>query len=64
MLGQVIRKVINIDYNVESATRGKFARIAVEISLSKPLCSQFLYEGKIQKIEYESLPTIYFQCGP
>lgn len=50
MLGQIIGKVIKIDYNTESATRGKFARIAVQVSLDKPLCSQFLLHGKLQKI--------------
>lgn len=63
MLGQIIGKVIKIDYNTESATRGKFARIAVQVSLDKPLCSQFLLDGKLQKIEYENLSTICFQCG-
>lgn len=61
MLGQIIGKVIRIDY--ESATRGKFARIAVEVTLSKPLVSQFLLDGKVQKVEYENLPNICFGCG-
>lgn len=55
--------MIKVDYNTESASRGKFARIAVEINLNKPLVSQFLLDGRIQKIEYESLPTICFECG-
>lgn len=49
MLGQVIGKVIKIDYNTESGSRGKFARTAVELDLAKPLCSQFLLDGKLQK---------------
>ncbi|KAL9416731.1 hypothetical protein AB3S75_039842 [Citrus x aurantiifolia] len=63
MLGHVIEKVIKIDYNTELATRGKFARIAVEVSLGSPLISQFLLDGRIQRIEYEALPTICFGCG-
>ncbi|XP_024039221.1 uncharacterized protein LOC112097863 [Citrus clementina] len=63
MLGQVIGKVIKIDYNTESACRGKFARIAVELDLAKPLCSQFLLDGKLQKVEYENLPLICYECG-
>ncbi|KAK9175423.1 hypothetical protein WN944_027430 [Citrus x changshan-huyou] len=63
MLGHVIGKVIKIDYNTELATRGKFARIAVEVSLGSPLISQFLLDGRIQRIEYEALPTICFGCG-
>ncbi|KAH9685608.1 DUF4283 domain-containing protein [Citrus sinensis] len=63
MLGQVIGKVIKIDYNTESACRGKFACIAVELDLAKPLCSQFLIDGKLQKVEYENLPLICYECG-
>ncbi|GAY68969.1 hypothetical protein CUMW_268340 [Citrus unshiu] len=63
MIGQVIGNVVRVDYNTESATRGKFARIAVEVSLSKPLVSQFLLDGKVQKVEYENLPFICFSCG-
>ncbi|KAH9681017.1 hypothetical protein KPL71_026781 [Citrus sinensis] len=63
MIGQVIGNVIRVYYNTESATRGKFARIAVEVSLSKPLVSQFLLDGKVQKVEYENLPFICFSCG-
>ncbi|KAK9195305.1 hypothetical protein WN943_003425 [Citrus x changshan-huyou] len=55
--------VIKIDYNTELATRGKFARIAVEVSLGSPLISQFLQDGRIQRIEYEALPIICFGCG-
>ncbi|XP_052290827.1 uncharacterized protein LOC127900263 [Citrus sinensis] len=55
--------MVKIDYNTESATRGKFARIAVEVAFNKPFVSQFLLDGKIQKVEYESLPHICFQCG-
>ncbi|KAK9180884.1 hypothetical protein WN944_024020 [Citrus x changshan-huyou] len=63
MIGNVVGKVIRIDYNTESLTRGKFARIAVEVSLNKPLCSQFFPDGKMQKVEYENLPVICFNCG-
>lgn len=63
MLGHAFGKVIKIDYNTELATRGKFARIAVEVSLGSPLISQFLMDGRIQRVEYEALPTICFVCG-
>ena len=63
MIGKVVGKVIRIDYNTESLTRGKFARIAVEVSLNKPLCSHFCLDGKMQKVEYENFPVICFNCG-
>lgn len=60
MLWQLIGEVIQIDYNTESATRGKFARIVVEVTFSEPLISQFLLDGNVQKVEDEILPNIYF----
>lgn len=63
LLGQIIGTLIRIDYNTESAIRGKFARIAVEVALNKPLVSQFLLDGKLQKVENESFPYICFNCG-
>ena len=55
--------VIKIDTNTASSIRGRFARVAVTISLDKPLVSQFVLDGKIQKVEYEGLPVICFKCG-
>lgn len=63
LLGQVIGNVLKIYYNTEFALGGKFARIAVEINLNKPLVSQFLLDGRVQRIEYENLTTICFECG-
>lgn len=37
--------------------------MAIFVNLDKPLISQILVNGKPQKIEYESLPTIYFSYG-
>lgn len=62
-LGQIIGPVVKIDPNTITVQRGKFARIAVELDLQQPLVSQFNLEGRIQKVEYENLPTICFGCG-
>lgn len=62
-LGQLVGTVIKIDSNTASSTRGRFARLAVSISLNRPLVSQFELDGRIQKVEYEGLPVICFACG-
>lgn len=49
--------------NTASNERGKFTRLAVRISLNKPLVSQFKINGSVQKVEYERLPVICFKCG-
>ena len=35
----------------------------MEIPLDKPLMSQILLDGKVQRVEYENLPAICFLCG-
>ncbi|XP_050222130.1 uncharacterized protein LOC126672222 [Mercurialis annua] len=62
-IGAMVGRVIKIDYCTEAAERGKFARIAVEIDLQKPLVSQFCLDGKVQFVEYECMPIICFECG-
>ncbi|MBA0875326.1 hypothetical protein Goshw_029799, partial [Gossypium schwendimanii] len=47
-----------VDQNFGNArVRGQFARMVVYVNLDEPLVSQILVNGKIQRIEYEFLPT-------
>ncbi|KAH9706368.1 hypothetical protein KPL70_012184 [Citrus sinensis] len=62
-LGNKIGDVIKIDYNTEDSKRGKFAWLAIRISLVKPLVSQIKVNGQIQLVQYEGLPMICFSCG-
>ncbi|CAN1289104.1 Uncharacterized protein At4g02000, partial [Linum perenne] len=62
-LGNLIGKTIIIDFNTQTTERGKFARIAVEIDLDKPLPPVVLLDGAIQQVEYENLPNLCFECG-
>ncbi|CAN1801890.1 hypothetical protein LINPERHAP1_LOCUS23151 [Linum perenne] len=55
-LGNLIGKTVKIDFNTQTAERGKFARIAIEIDLDKHLSPVVLLDGTIQQIEYENLP--------
>ncbi|KAK5792686.1 hypothetical protein PVK06_033803 [Gossypium arboreum] len=61
--GGTIGKVVRLDFNTDNRTRGRFARMAVYINLNKPLIAQLLVNGRIQRVEYEALPTICFTCG-
>ncbi|KAH1066052.1 hypothetical protein J1N35_031039 [Gossypium stocksii] len=62
-IGGIIGKVVRLDFNTDSRTRGRFARMAVYINLDKPLVAQVIVNGLHQKVEYEALPTICFTCG-
>ncbi|XP_052288754.1 uncharacterized protein LOC107176124 [Citrus sinensis] len=45
-IGQLVGEVIKLNDNTELSTRGKFARIAVRISLAKPLVSEVELNGR------------------
>ncbi|KAI9096026.1 hypothetical protein K1719_026173 [Acacia pycnantha] len=62
-IGSVFGEVIKVDYNTDSGDRGKFARLAVSIDLTKPLISKIQVDGETIFVEYEGLPTICFHCG-
>ncbi|MBA0648153.1 hypothetical protein Goklo_015927 [Gossypium klotzschianum] len=62
-IGETVEKVVKLDMNTDSRVRGCFARMAIYVNLEKPLVSKILINGRSQKVEYESLPTICFYCG-
>ncbi|XP_028111147.1 uncharacterized protein LOC114309572 [Camellia sinensis] len=62
-IAKSIGKPLKIDWTTAMATRGKFARVCVEMDLSQPLKPKFILEGKLYSIEYESLHSFCFLCG-
>lgn len=62
-IGKVLKKFIKIDYNTKEAQRGKFALMAVELDLRKPLISKILVDERIRPVEYEDLPVVCYKCG-
>lgn len=54
---------LKIDHLTSVHSRGKFARICVEIDLEKPLVSHIGVRGCPLYIEYEGLHSICFRCG-
>ncbi|KAH1046696.1 hypothetical protein J1N35_037480 [Gossypium stocksii] len=60
-IGGLVGKVAKLYLHTNNRIRGRFARMAVYVNLDKPLVSQILINGKIQKDEF--LPTVYFHCG-
>ena len=62
-ISKILGDLVKIDYQTEAVQRGKFARLAVMVNLNKPLVSRFKIDKRIQKVEYEDLPTICYSCG-
>ncbi|CAI0446129.1 unnamed protein product [Linum tenue] len=63
MIGQAIGIPIRVDRATELGARGKFARVCVEVDLTKPLLSQFKIEGVTYLIQYEGIENICSNCG-
>ncbi|CAL1391745.1 unnamed protein product [Linum trigynum] len=62
-LGNLIGRTIKLDYHTLNQQRAKFARLAVEVDLSKHLVPRIWLDDAWQKVEYENLPTVCFHCG-
>ncbi|CAL1405363.1 unnamed protein product [Linum trigynum] len=62
-LGNLIGRTIKLDYHTLNQERAKFARLAVEVDLSKALVPRIWLDDEWQTVEYENLPEICFRCG-
>ncbi|PPE00468.1 hypothetical protein GOBAR_DD02518 [Gossypium barbadense] len=62
-IGGLIRKVAKLDFQTDRGSRGKLSRMVVFIDLEKPLVTKILVDGKVQRVEFESLPTVCFAYG-
>lgn len=61
--GNKIERTRKVDNTTLSASRGKFARVCVEIDLNKPLKSGYTLRNRHWKIQYEGLQVVCFHCG-
>ncbi|KAJ8773306.1 hypothetical protein K2173_028483 [Erythroxylum novogranatense] len=62
-LGNLVGRTVKIDNHTQLSQRGKFARVAVDVDLSAPLCPCVELDGEIIRVAYEGLPQICFECG-
>ncbi|KAL5834734.1 hypothetical protein ACOSQ4_014231 [Xanthoceras sorbifolium] len=61
-IGGMLGITLKVDLVTEAQSRGRFARICIEINISEPLKSSLLIEDRAVKIEYENLGLICFSC--
>ncbi|CAL1368215.1 unnamed protein product [Linum trigynum] len=62
-IGNLIGRTVKLDYHTETLQRGKFARIAIELDMTKPLPTKVYLDGASQQVVYENLPQICYDCG-
>ncbi|CAN1763200.1 hypothetical protein LINPERHAP1_LOCUS8726 [Linum perenne] len=62
-IGNYIGKTVRLDLATTEGTRARYARVCVELDLTKPLLGKYIIDNRILRIEYESLENICFTCG-
>ncbi|CAI0545574.1 unnamed protein product [Linum tenue] len=62
-IAEKIGRPIRVDKPTELGARVKYARVCVEVDLTRPLLSQFKIEGITYLIQYEGMYKICSECG-
>lgn len=62
-IGEKIGRPIRIDSTTSLTSRGKFARLCVEVDITKPLLAKVWLRRKIRRIAYEGIHLVCFKCG-
>ncbi|CAN1176766.1 hypothetical protein LINPERHAP2_LOCUS32719 [Linum perenne] len=62
-IGNYIGRTVRMDLATSEGARGRYARLCMEVDVTKPLLGKYMIEDKELFIEYESLANICFSCG-
>ena len=62
-IGSAIGLVLRIDSYTALESRGSYARLCVQVDLEKPLITSVRVGRLVQKVTYEGVSTLCFQCG-
>ncbi|XP_075650139.1 uncharacterized protein LOC142620669 [Castanea sativa] len=62
-IGQAIGPVLQIDASTAGGTRGRYARLCVQVDLDAPLPRSILIGRFRQNILYEGIGSLCFSCG-
>ena len=63
LIGGAIGNVLRVDTFTASETRGRFARLCVQVDVGKPLATTVMIGKLEQPISYEGLHKLCFGCG-
>ncbi|KAK3185134.1 hypothetical protein Dsin_032420 [Dipteronia sinensis] len=62
-IGGMLGKICKVDPITVNQARGRFARICVEVDISKLLLGTLYIENRTIRVEYENLGLVCFKCG-
>ena len=62
-IGNAIGPVLRIDATTASGTRGRYARLCVQVDLAKPLVRRVFIGRFEQEVLYKGISSLCFACG-
>ncbi|CAN1789719.1 hypothetical protein LINPERHAP1_LOCUS18572 [Linum perenne] len=62
-IGNFIGKTVRLDLATSEGARARYARVCVEVDISKPLLGKFMIDERTYYVIYESLENICAECG-
>lgn len=62
-IGQALGKVLRIDTHTASEARGRYARICVQVDITKPLITTVRVGKRNHLVAYEGVSKLCFSCG-
>jgi hypothetical protein len=62
-LATAVGRPVKVDIHTLDASRGKFARVCIEIDLDKPVVGKVWFRDYWYKVEYEGLHLLCQRCG-
>ncbi|CAN1191893.1 hypothetical protein LINPERHAP2_LOCUS41269 [Linum perenne] len=62
-IGNYIGKTVRLDLATSEGARARYARVCVELDLTKPLLGKYMIEDRVYHVEYESIENICYGCG-
>jgi hypothetical protein len=57
-----VGKTVKVDENALTHGHGKYARLCVQVDLTKPLLAMFTIKGRKYNVEYEGLHMLCLTC--
>ncbi|KAL0002934.1 hypothetical protein SO802_016715 [Lithocarpus litseifolius] len=63
LIGKAIGNVLRVDTHTASETRGRFARLCIQIDVTKPLVTAIKIGKLEQSVCYEGIQKLCFDCG-
>ncbi|CAN1797504.1 hypothetical protein LINPERHAP1_LOCUS21292, partial [Linum perenne] len=62
-IGNHIGRTIQMDLATAEGARARYARVCLEIDISKPLLGKYMIGDRVFYVEYESIENICYMCG-